>query len=143
MPKLTSLITVDYSNSFRNPRIITLEGNSCHSILTSRYAQSHQCYSCQGTRFQGEDNRSYEEFLFFPSLILRYHFCSSILPRVICFFYTPLFIKSIIQFKAFLVAIHCSVNTSRAHFIVHTFITPEGTTNPCTTSRFLTNTHSA
>ena len=85
MPKLTSLTTVDYSSAFRNPRIITLEGISSHAILTSRYAQSHHCHSCQGACFQGEDNRSYEEFLFFPSLIPRHHFCSSILPRVFSF----------------------------------------------------------
>ena len=143
LPKLTSLTTVDYSNTFRNPRIITLEGNSCHSILISRYAQSHQCYSCQGARFQREDDRSYEEYLFFLSFILRHHFCSSILPRVFSFLYTPLFIKSIIQLKAFLVAIHCRFHNGRALFIVHTFITPASTTNPCTTSRFLTNPHSA
>ena len=40
-------------------------------------------------------------------------------------------------------AIHCREVEDRALFIVHTFITPESTTNPCTTSRFLTNTHSA
>ena len=94
MPKLTSLITVDYSSSFRNPRIITLEGNSCPSILISRYALSHQCYPCQGACFQREDDRSYEEYLFFLSFILRHHFCSSVLPRVFSFLYTPLFIKS-------------------------------------------------
>ena len=94
MPKLISLTTVDYSNTFRNPRIITLEGIPYCSFLTNRHALSHHCHSCQGTRFQGEDNRSYEEFLFFLSIIPRHHFCSSILPRVLSFFYTPLFNKS-------------------------------------------------
>lgn len=104
MPKLISLTTVDYSSAFRNPRIITLEGISCHSILTSRYAQSHQCYSCQGARFQGEDNRLYEEFLLFFSFILRHHFRSSVLPRVFSFLYTPFFNKSISHFKAYWVS---------------------------------------
>ena len=46
LPKLTSL-TAKGSGAFRNPRHITLEGISYHSILTNRYAIPLHCYSSE------------------------------------------------------------------------------------------------
>ena len=89
MPKLTSLTTVKDSWSFRNPRIITLEGISYHSLLTNRHALSHHCCSLQGLCFQQqEENRSYQEFLFLLSFIPRHHSRPPTVPLLSSFFYT-------------------------------------------------------
>ena len=46
LPKLTTLTTEEWgSHTFENPRSITLEGTSYHSILTNRHALSHHCHS--------------------------------------------------------------------------------------------------
>ena len=89
MPKLTSLTTVKDSWSFRNPRIITLEGISYHSLLTNRHALSHHCCSLQGLCFQQqEENPSYQEFLFLLSFIPRHHSRPPTVPLLSSFFYT-------------------------------------------------------
>ena len=90
LPKLTSLTTEGYSWSFENPHHITLESISHHSALTNRHALSHYCYSWHGIRFQIQENRSHQEFLFFPSLISRHHSCSARVSPIHCFFHTPL-----------------------------------------------------
>ena len=90
LPKLTSLTTEgEYSSTFRYQRYITLEGIPYHSILTSRYALSHYCYSLQGTCIPIQENPSYQESLFLPSLIHRHHSCSPRVSPVHCFFHTP------------------------------------------------------
>ena len=72
LPKLTTL-AAEYSYTFCNPRSITLEGLSYHSILTNRHALSHHCHSLQGIRFLFQENRSHQEFLSLTSLIPRHH----------------------------------------------------------------------
>ena len=89
MPKLTSLTTEGReSKAFHNPRSITLEGMSYHSILTNRYALSHYCHSYQGMGFLREENPPHQEFLFLLSLIPRHHSRSPKVSPVHCFFQT-------------------------------------------------------
>ena len=45
LPKLTTLTSVERSNTFCYPRSITLEGISYHSIFTIRHTLSQHCYS--------------------------------------------------------------------------------------------------
>ena len=88
LPKLTLLATCDDSASFYNPRIITLEGFLCHSILTNRHALSHHCYSLQEDCLQKEEDRSHEESLFLLSLIPRHHSRSFSLSLLSSFLHT-------------------------------------------------------
>ena len=87
MPKLTSLTTVNGSSTFYRPRSITLEGMSYHSVLTSRHALFHHCYSYRGHCFQTQFNRSYKESLSLLSLIPRHHSRSPTVFPVPCFFH--------------------------------------------------------
>ena len=116
MPKLTSLTTVDYSSAFRNPRIITLEGISIHSILTNRHALSHLCHSWQGIRIQMQENPPHEEFLSLPSLIPRHHFRSPTVPQIPSFFHTRFTINSL--------------QMTHSHFISLSIITPHSSAVP-------------
>ena len=77
LPKLASLTTEgEDSLSFCNPCIITLEGISYHSVLTSRHALSHHCHPWQELCILLQENHSYKEYLFFLSFISRHHFRS-------------------------------------------------------------------
>ena len=91
LPKLTSLTTTRtyLSCAFCNPRSITLEGISYHSILTNRHAFSHYCFSWHTMGFQTQENSPHEEFIFLPSLIPRHHSRSPTVSPVHCFFHTP------------------------------------------------------
>ena len=90
LPKLTSLTAAEGEerSSFRYPRSITLEGTSHHSFLTDRHALSHRCDSWQRMCIHKQENRPYEEFLFFLSLIPRHHSCSPTLSLLPSFFHT-------------------------------------------------------
>ena len=88
MPKLTTITTDEGSETFENPRHITLEGTTYHSHITNRHALSHYCYSCHSICFLQEENDSHEEFLFLLPLIPRHLSRSPILFRIYCFFYT-------------------------------------------------------
>ena len=91
LPILTTLTTVNGSSTFYSPRSITLEGMSYHSVLTSRHALSHHCYSYRGHCFQTQYNRSHQECLSLLSLISRHLSCSFFLPLLSSFFHTHLF----------------------------------------------------
>ena len=89
LPKLTSLTTEgDYSATFENPHITTLESVSHYSILTNRHALSHHCHSWQGKCFQVQEHCSYEESLFLLPLIPRHLSRSPTVFLVYCFFHT-------------------------------------------------------
>ena len=94
LPKLTTLTAEgDYSGTFENPRSITLEGTSHHSILTNRHALSHHCYfpSC----IWMQKNRSYQECFSFLPLIPRHHSRSPTVPLLSSFFHTRFTINSL------------------------------------------------
>ena len=115
LPKLTTLTTKGCnSNTFCDPRIITLEGISYHSILTNRHALSHHCWS--PSCFQRKENRSHEEFLSLLSLIPRHHSRSFWLPLLSSFFHTLFTINSL--------------QMSHSHFITLSTITPHSFTIP-------------
>ena len=113
LPKLRTLTAkVDYSATFENPRIITLEGISYHSILTNRHALSLHCHS--SSCFQRKENHPYQECLFLLSLIPRHHFRSPTLPQIPSFFHTRFTINSL--------------QMSHSHFITLSIITPHSST---------------
>ena len=89
LPKLTSLTTEGReSKAFHNPRSITLEGMSYHSILTNRHALSHHCHSYQEMCFQPQGNPSYEESLSLLSFIPRHYSPSPDFSWIPSFFHT-------------------------------------------------------
>ena len=98
LPKLTSLTTEEYSWTFCNTRHITLESIPYHSILTSRHALSHHCYSKQGNCFPIQENRPHKESLSLFSLIPRHHSRSPKVSLFSSFFYT-LFSIPLLQTK--------------------------------------------
>ena len=126
LPKLTTLTTeVDYSYTFYQPRIITLEGTSIHSTLTNRHALSHNCYSGQDICFPKEENRSHEESLSFLSLIPRHHSRSPTVPLLSSFFHKPLIMP-------FLCTISINTNSPFSlHSIRNSFHTFHNHSIPC------------
>ena len=117
LPKLTSLTTEgDYSHTFENPHIITLESISHHSVLTNRHTLSLHCHSFQGTCFLLEENHPHEEFLFLLPLIPRHHSRSPTVPLLSSFFHTRFTINSL--------------QLSHSHFITLSIITPHSSAIP-------------
>ena len=97
LPKLTSLTTEGYSDTFCNPRYITLEGITCLSILTSRHALSHWCCSSQEICLQAHQGCPYEECLFFLSFTPRHPSRYAELPLIVFHarFFTSMLLFSI------------------------------------------------
>ena len=87
LPKLTTL-TTEGGSSFFNPRSVTFEGISYHSVLTSRHSLSLYCHSWPGLRVQKHENRSYQESHHPSSVMPRYHSRSPTLYPILSFFHT-------------------------------------------------------
>ena len=125
LPKLTSLTTVNGSSTFYRPRSITLEGMSYHSVLTSRHALFHHCYSYRGHCFQTQFNRSYKESLSFLSIIPRHHSRSPTISLLSSFFHKPLIMP-------FLCTISINTNSPFSlHSIRNSFHTFHNHSIPC------------
>ena len=91
LPKLTTLRTTGYCNTFCNPRHITLESDSHPLWMMFRHAQSHQCVS--STCIQLQEWRHNQRKYSLHSFLTKRHRSSSTLIQLITERHmTPLFV---------------------------------------------------